>query len=127
MYPVEKLRETEKQPSQDIGALSRLSDQLLSHYTEAWKDRQVYYEARQRARSQKDMLVMKLDSFDKCKMVLPRWSYGRTPKRPIYESHHRNSDMILDGFILSQAIKLNFMHVKCARSSKVHPSPSLVP
>lgn len=78
------------QLGQDFQLLSQLSDQLLGHYTEAWKDRQVYYQARQRARSQNDLLVIILDSFDKCKMTLPRWNFGRVPKRPVYENTHRN-------------------------------------
>ncbi len=75
---------------QDVSDHSRLCDQLLGHYTEAWRDRQVYYQARQRAKCQNDLLVMILDSFDKCKMVLPRWKYGRVPKRSLYENTHRN-------------------------------------
>ena len=84
------------QLGQDFQLLSQLSDQLLGHYTEAWKDRQVYYQARQRSSSQNDLLVIILDSFDKCKMSLPRWSYGRVPKRPVYE----NTLRILLKFIL---------------------------
>jgi len=75
--------------AKDFQKISEISDRLLGHYTEAWKDRQVYYQARQRARSQSDLLVMILDSFDKCKMSLPRWKFGRTPKRPIYEAINR--------------------------------------
>ena len=75
--------------AQDFQKIAEISDKLLGHYTEAWKDRQVYYQARQRSKSQADLLVMILDSFDKCKMSLPRWKFGRTPKRPIYESINR--------------------------------------
>ncbi|CAL1173955.1 unnamed protein product [Cladocopium goreaui] len=83
----------------DFQEISRLSDQLLSHYCETYADRQVYYAARQRSRSQSDLLVMILDSFDKCKLVLPRWRFGRTPKRPIYEATHRTS-LTLTGTIV---------------------------
>lgn len=75
---------------QDFALQKQYCDELLGHYTEAWRDRQVYYQARQRAKSQNDLLVVILDSFDKCKMVLPRWAFGRTPKRPIYETTHRH-------------------------------------
>ena len=81
----------DNQLCQDFGMLAALSDRLLGHYTQVWKDRQTYYQARQRAKSQHDILVMILDSFDKCKLVLPRWGFGRTPKRPLYETTHRVS------------------------------------
>lgn len=74
--------------------MSQLSDQLLGHYTQTFKDRNVYYAARERSRSQRDILVCILDSFDKAKMVVPRWCWGRTPKKPIYEQIHRNSESI---------------------------------
>lgn len=37
-------------------------------------------------------LVLIQDGYDKAKCVLPRYPFGRTPKRPVYEQTHSNLD-----------------------------------
>ena len=61
-------------------------DELLAHYTLMFRDREIYWLARDRSESQKDLLTMIIDSYDKAKVQLPRWPMNRTPKRPIYEA-----------------------------------------
>lgn len=63
----------------------------MQHLAAQWKDRQRYWELRERARRQRDILCLIVDSMDKSKFALPRWSDGRTPKsadkfrRPVLE------------------------------------------
>ena len=66
-----------------------MSDELLQHYSQQYRDREVYYLARERARTEGDMLVTILDTYDHAKMCLPAWPLRRTPKRAFYESHKR--------------------------------------
>lgn len=66
------------------------ADQLLQHYQATWKDREIYWAARDYARHHRGtMLVLILDSYDKAKVTLPRWPYGRVPKKPFYEKTRR--------------------------------------
>lgn len=65
------------------------SDCLLHHYSRTWQDRQIYWMARERAQRHNDLLVLILDSYDHAKVCLPRFPFGRTPKRPIYEQIRR--------------------------------------
>ena len=39
---------------------------------------------------QRDLLCVMVDSFDKSKLCLPRYPYGRCPKRAVYEAFGRN-------------------------------------
>ena len=75
--------------SKDMAEHCQLSDRLLSHYFITFKDRQVYYLARERSKTHGDLLTMIVDSYDKAKVTLPRWPFGRPPKKTIYESVRR--------------------------------------
>ena len=78
--------------SQDFTEEARISDMLFNHFTRTWKDRQIYYMARERAKVQKDLLTIIIDSYDHAKMCLPKYPMGgRTPKRTIYENTRRHS------------------------------------
>eukprot|EP00438_Fugacium_kawagutii_P009209 Skav234301 [mRNA] locus=scaffold2271:348814:349023:- [translate_table: standard] len=62
----------------------------MNHFNRTWEDRQIYYMARERAKMQKDLLTLIIDSYDHAKMVLPKWPMmNRTPKRTIYEGTRR--------------------------------------
>lgn len=65
------------------------SDRLLDHYHRTFNDRQVYWAARERAKTHGDLLCMIIDSYDKGKVTLPRWPFGRVPKKTLYEATHR--------------------------------------
>ena len=66
------------------------ADLLLQHYQATWKDREVYWMARDYAKHHPgSMLVCIIDSYDKAKVTLPRWPYGRVPKKPFYEKTRR--------------------------------------
>ena len=69
---------------------AKLSDQLLHHFTQSFRDREVYWLARERSKVQKDILVMILDTFDHAKLSLPKWH--RTPKRALYKNTRRTLD-----------------------------------
>lgn len=68
---------------------ARLSDSLLAHYTQTWRDRECYWLSRSRSRIQKDLVTMIIDSYDKSKCLLPKFPKGRSPKRPLYDRLHR--------------------------------------
>ena len=72
--------------SKDFREHARLCDKLLAHYTCQYRDRQIYYAARNRSACEKDLLCIIVDSFDKAKLSLPKYPYARTPKRTIYEN-----------------------------------------
>ena len=76
--------------AQDFNQEAKISDQLLAHFTQTWKDRQVYYMARERAKVQRDIMTIIVDSYDHCKMRLPKYPMSRTPKRTIFEATRRN-------------------------------------
>lgn len=75
---------------QDFQEAAKLSDGLLGHYSATWRDRSVYYLARERAKCQKDLLVMIQDTYDHTKMSLPAWPRRRCPKKPIFEATKSN-------------------------------------
>ena len=75
--------------SKDLKSHCYWSDRLLDHYFRTLSDRQIYWLARERAKSFGDLLVMAIDSYDKAKVTVPRRAFGRTPKKPIYEQTHR--------------------------------------
>lgn len=62
-----------------------MSDRLLQHYMKTLKDRQIYWAARERAKTVGDVLVLIIDSYDRAKVVLPRFPFQRTPKKAIYD------------------------------------------
>lgn len=90
MFPCIALKELlQTSNHQDLKTHCEWTDRLLSHYTQTFRDREIYYVARQRATTCGDILVCIIDSFDKGKLALPRWAFGRTPKKPVYEATHR--------------------------------------
>ena len=56
------------------------ADLYLRHLSGQWADRTVYWQARARAKTCKDILVMMVDGMDRGKYHLPRWTSGRAPK-----------------------------------------------
>lgn len=75
--------------TQDVSLHCQLSERLLQHYHKTLEDRKLYWLARERAKSVGDMLVLIIDSYDKAKVVLPRWPFQRCPKRSYYEQVRR--------------------------------------
>ncbi|CAK9085679.1 unnamed protein product, partial [Durusdinium trenchii] len=69
-------------------------DALLGHYTSSWRDREVYWLARARSRGQGDLITMIIDSYDRQKLLLPKYPYSRTPKGTTYESIRRTGLML---------------------------------
>ena len=69
----------------DFDQHAQLSARLLGHYTQMWRDREVYWMARERSESVQDLLTVIIDSYDKSKIQLPRWPGKRVPKKVIYE------------------------------------------
>ena len=76
--------------SQDFKTEAKIADQLLAHFTRTWEDRQVYYLARERAKVQRDLMTLIVDSYDHSKLSLPKWPMARCPKRSLYENTRRN-------------------------------------
>ena len=88
--------------SKDVKDHCRYSDELLAHYAQTYRDREVYWVARERAKTCGDILVLIIDSYDKAKVTLPRWPFGRTPKKTLYESVRRT--------LVAMGIFLNYFH-----------------
>ena len=84
-----KLLPLHRSTSKDFAASAKISSELLHHYAQSWRDREVYWLARERAKVQGDVCVMILDSYDHAKMVLPKWPMSRTPKKPVLEQTPR--------------------------------------
>lgn len=74
----------------DFEAHARLTDQLLGHYTEMYRDREIYWMSRERSQAQGDVLTVILDSYDKAKIQLPRFPGTRVPKKAVYEALKRS-------------------------------------
>jgi hypothetical protein len=70
---------------------ARYSNELLSHYTSQWRDREVYWLCRQRSRTVRDILCCIIDSYDKAKVALPTFPQRRVPKSQVYETIRRPS------------------------------------
>lgn len=70
----------------DFRVAAQISDRLLHHFSQTWKDREVYWCARERAKIQRDLCVCILDSYDHAKLSLPAWPMRRCPKRAVYEN-----------------------------------------
>ena len=79
--------------AKDFRAQIKWSDMLLAHFTMQWRDRMTYWLARQRSRSVKDMLTCIIDSYDKAKIMLPKFLNSRTPKSVIYETVRRTMSL----------------------------------
>ena len=84
--------------SKDFAIAAEISSQLLHHYTQTWRDREVYWLARERGKVQRDMCVIILDSYDHAKMVLPKWPMSRTPKKTILEQTQRTMAQCMVSF-----------------------------
>lgn len=79
-----------KRLSKDFALHARACDALLSHYSDQYADRRVYWAARERSRTHYDIMCAIQDSFDRAKLSLPQWPLRRTPKRACYEITNRN-------------------------------------
>ena len=90
-FTCSKLRAAISESKKDFARRARLCNELLDHHVTQWKDRQVYWEARTRAQTQRDLLTIILDSYDKAKAMLPKWQDSRTPKRAAFEKNFRIS------------------------------------
>lgn len=87
---------------EDFKTHALLCDRLLAHYTSTWKNREVYWSARRRSQTHRDLMCVVCDSYDKSKLMIPKYPYNRTPKRPIYETIKR----VLKRFCQSTFCKL---------------------
>ena len=72
-----------------------LTRQLLDHYQQTLRDRQIYWMARERAKTVGDLLVIICDSYDKAKVTLPRWPFQRCPKKAVYEKLRRRLPAVI--------------------------------
>ena len=50
----------------------------------------MYYIARERAKVQRDIMTLIVDSYDHAKLSLPKYPMSRTPKRTVFEATRRN-------------------------------------
>ncbi|CAL1138917.1 unnamed protein product [Cladocopium goreaui] len=80
--------------TKDFDEHAKLCNQLLSHYSDQYKDRLVYWAARARSSTEGDILCMIVDSFDRSKLQLPAWPLRRTPKRTVYETINSDLDQL---------------------------------
>ena len=80
---------------EDFQEHANLCSRLLTHYSDQYRDRMVYWTARERSANEGDMLTLIIDSFDRSKLALPMWPLGRTPKRTLYETVQRHSFFLL--------------------------------
>lgn len=69
----------------DFATHAKIADELLGHYTLMWRDREVYWKSRERSQTHMDQLSVVVDSYDKAKIMLPRWPANRLPKKSLYE------------------------------------------
>ena len=79
----------------DFQKHAQLCDQLLGHYTQQWRDRELYWLARDRSQCQQDLLCVIVDSYDKAKVMLPKWPGNRCPKKTLYENTRRLLSFLL--------------------------------
>lgn len=68
--------------AKDFDEHAKLCNQLLSHYSDQYKDRLVYCAARARSSTEGDILCMIVDSFDRSKLQLPAWPLGEPRREP---------------------------------------------
>ncbi len=66
--------------AKDIHAHAQAADCYMRHLGGVFADRQVYAQTKTRAKFQKDILACIIDSMDRSKFRLPRFSQGRVPK-----------------------------------------------
>ena len=99
----------------DFESHARLTDQLLGHYTEMYRDREVYWMSRERSQAQGDILTVILDSYDKAKIQLPRFPGTRVPKKAVYEAIKRHwEELQIDCFVRNSKVPFSRLHVCCA-------------
>ena len=78
----------------DFALHAQKCSELLAHYTAQWRDREVYWAARDRSALHGDLLTLIVDSFDRSKLFLPRFPFNRTPKRPIYQTCQKSLALV---------------------------------
>jgi len=64
---------------------------LHAHLRDQYRDREVYWALRTRARTEKDVISLIGDGMDKSKFGLPQWSDGRAPKHAVVDKNPRPS------------------------------------
>ena len=87
-------------PSKEFSLHSTLCYQLMKHYESQWKNREVYWCARQRSQTVGDLLTLIVDSYDKSKLCLPVFPLKRSPKRAVYEMCKRTL-LVMDRFYVT--------------------------
>lgn len=75
--------------TKDFRAHATHCDELLQHYTQQFRDREVYWVARQFSQAKQGLLTVIIDSYDKAKLSVPRWPFNRCPKKSVYEETRR--------------------------------------
>jgi hypothetical protein len=88
-------------PFEDFKTHAALCDELLQHYTQQFRDREIYWMSREYSRSHEGLITVIIDSYDKAKLSLPRWPFGRVPKKSIYEETRRCL-IILETFLFKK-------------------------
>ena len=88
-------------PFEDFKTHAVLCDELLQHYTQQFRDREIYWMSREYSRSHEGLITVIIDSYDKAKLSLPRWPFGRVPKKSIYEETRRCL-IILETFLFKK-------------------------
>lgn len=83
------LESTVKSKAKDFQTHARECDNLLHHYTQQFRDREVYWLCREYSRAREGLVCLIIDSYDKSKLSLPRWPFNRVPKKCIYEETRR--------------------------------------
>lgn len=112
----------EPKKSQDFHVHSQLCSALLEHYAAQWRDREVYWRARERSALHGDLMTIIIDSFDRSKLYLPKFPFNRIPKRPAYQAYSRILDLFafpLRGsftFYLAHASSTHILGQFCFRS-----------
>ena len=76
-------------PSKDFATHAKECDALLQHYTQQFRDREIYWMNREYSRAKEGLVSVIIDSYDKAKLSLPRFPFGRVPKKSIYEETRR--------------------------------------
>ena len=66
--------------SRDLQRHAKACDEYMRHLAGTFADRQVYWQFRERSATTGDCLTLITDGMDKSKFMLPRYSFGTTPK-----------------------------------------------
>ena len=62
---------------------------LHAHLRDQYRDREIYWSIRARARSERDVLSLIMDGMDHSKFGIPQWADGRMPKHTIVDKNTR--------------------------------------